>query len=61
MLRRILDPNPVTRINVAGIRADDWFKKDYSPAVPFDYDDDDYSSLYGSLPIKEVVVKFVGT
>ncbi|URD80934.1 Cbl-interacting protein kinase [Musa troglodytarum] len=53
MLRRILDPNPVTRINVAGIRADDWFKKDYSPAVPFDYDDDDDSSLYGSLPIKE--------
>ncbi|XP_009384456.2 CBL-interacting protein kinase 1 isoform X1 [Musa acuminata AAA Group] len=53
MLRRILDPNPVTRINVAGIRADDWFKKDYSPAVPFDYDDNDDSSLYGSLPIKE--------
>ncbi|THU56563.1 hypothetical protein C4D60_Mb11t18540 [Musa balbisiana] len=54
MLRRILDPNPVTRINVAGIRADDWFKKEYSPAVPFDYDYDDDSSLYGSLPIKEV-------
>ncbi|CAL9069551.1 CBL-interacting protein kinase 1-like [Musa acuminata AAA Group] len=53
MLRRILDPNPVTRINVAGIRADDWFKKDYSPAVPFDYDDNDDSSLYGYLPIKE--------
>ncbi|CAL9207118.1 unnamed protein product [Musa hybrid cultivar] len=53
MLRRILDPNPVTRINVAGIRADDWFKKDYSPAVPFDYDDNDDSSLYGSLLIKE--------
>ncbi|RWV87621.1 hypothetical protein GW17_00050365 [Ensete ventricosum] len=55
MLGRILDPNPVTRINVAGIRADDWFKKDYSPAVPYDFnDDDDDLSLYGSLPIKEV-------
>ncbi|KAJ8511115.1 hypothetical protein OPV22_001549 [Ensete ventricosum] len=54
MLGRILDPNPVTRINVAGIRADDWFKKDYSPAVPYDFnDDDDALSLYGSLPIKE--------
>ncbi|RWW61087.1 hypothetical protein BHE74_00031862 [Ensete ventricosum] len=61
MLGRILDPNPVTRINVAGIRADDWFKKDYSPAVPYDFnDDDDDLSLYGSLPIKEVV-KFLGT
>ncbi|RZS09051.1 hypothetical protein BHM03_00040095 [Ensete ventricosum] len=61
MLGRILDPNPVTRINVAGIRADDWFKKDYSPAVPYDFnDDDDALSLYGSLPIKEVV-KFLGT
>ncbi|RRT65909.1 hypothetical protein B296_00026475 [Ensete ventricosum] len=61
MLGRILDPNPVTRINVAGIRADDWFKKDYSPAVPYNFhDDDDDLSLYGSLPIKEVV-KFLGT
>uniref|UniRef100_A0A6N2N9U0 non-specific serine/threonine protein kinase n=1 Tax=Salix viminalis TaxID=40686 RepID=A0A6N2N9U0_SALVM len=31
MIKRILDPNPVTRITTAGIRADEWFKQDYTP------------------------------
>jgi 5'-AMP-activated protein kinase, catalytic alpha subunit len=40
ILREILDPNPITRIDVDGIRAHDWFKQDYARAVPF-HDDDD--------------------
>ncbi|KAJ6313727.1 hypothetical protein OIU77_015081 [Salix suchowensis] len=31
MIKRILDPNPVTRITTAGIKADEWFKQDYTP------------------------------
>ncbi|KAG8079589.1 hypothetical protein GUJ93_ZPchr0007g5187 [Zizania palustris] len=40
ILRKILDPNPITRLDVTGIRAHDWFKKDYTPAMPFDDDED---------------------
>ncbi|TVU37608.1 hypothetical protein EJB05_10978 [Eragrostis curvula] len=40
ILRKILDPNPITRIDVDGIRAHDWFKQGYTPVVPF-HDDDD--------------------
>ncbi|THU69046.1 hypothetical protein C4D60_Mb08t10240 [Musa balbisiana] len=54
ILKRILDPNPIVRINMAGIKADDWFKQDYAPIVPNDDDDDkDIDSLYASLCIKE--------
>ncbi|CAL9037984.1 CBL-interacting protein kinase 1-like [Musa acuminata AAA Group] len=54
ILKRILDPNPIMRINMAGIKADDWFKQDYAPIVPNDDDDDkDVDSLYASLCIKE--------
>lgn len=48
MLRRILDPNPRTRINVAQIKEDVWFMQDYAPAVPYDddiYPDDESLSL----------------
>ena len=41
LLRRMLDPNPITRIDVAGIKAHDWFKQDYTPVIPIDDDDDD--------------------
>ncbi|KAK1278584.1 CBL-interacting protein kinase 1 [Acorus gramineus] len=34
LIRRILDPNPKTRITVAGIKEDKWFKQDYTPAIP---------------------------
>ncbi|WOL18391.1 CBL-interacting protein kinase 1-like [Canna indica] len=40
LLKRILDPNPITRINVAGIKAHDWFKQDYTPAIPNDEEED---------------------
>lgn len=42
MIRRILDPNPLTRITVAGIKADEWFKQDYTPADPSEEEDDIY-------------------
>ncbi|XP_020586548.1 CBL-interacting protein kinase 1-like isoform X2 [Phalaenopsis equestris] len=38
ILRRILDPNPKTRIDVAQIKEDAWFKQDYNPATPYDDD-----------------------
>ena len=45
MIRRILDPNPKTRINIDGIKSDDWFMQNYTPAIPNDekdiYIDDD--------------------
>ncbi|PRQ48236.1 putative protein kinase CAMK-CAMKL-CHK1 family [Rosa chinensis] len=34
LIRRILDPNPVTRINMRGIKSDEWFNQDYTPAKP---------------------------
>nr|QSH71649.1 CBL-interacting protein kinase [Hedychium coronarium] len=53
ILRRILDPNPITRINVAGIKADEWFKEDYVPAVPNDGCGDEEIIFHNSLPSKE--------
>ncbi|OIW16271.1 hypothetical protein TanjilG_18986 [Lupinus angustifolius] len=32
-ISRILDPNPVTRITIAEILSDEWFKVDYKPPV----------------------------
>ncbi|KAG5555408.1 hypothetical protein RHGRI_012823 [Rhododendron griersonianum] len=40
LIKRVLDPNPATRIKMAEIKTHDWFKKDYSPANP---DDDEES------------------
>lgn len=37
----MLDPNPVTRITIACIKASDWFKHDYAPS---NYDDEDDAS-----------------
>ncbi|WOL00258.1 CBL-interacting protein kinase 1-like isoform X1 [Canna indica] len=55
ILRRLLDPCPLTRINVAGIKADEWFKQGYTPVSPNndDDDDDDNLCLNSSLLTKE--------
>uniref|UniRef100_A0A0E0LNU5 non-specific serine/threonine protein kinase n=1 Tax=Oryza punctata TaxID=4537 RepID=A0A0E0LNU5_ORYPU len=45
VLRKILDPNPITRLDITGIRAHEWFRQDYAPAMPFD-DDDDNGNLH---------------
>ncbi|KAK8477043.1 hypothetical protein V6N13_078920 [Hibiscus sabdariffa] len=42
MIKRILDPNPDTRITMAEIKNDKWFKQDYTPAVPDDEEEDTY-------------------
>lgn len=52
LIRRILDPNPKTRPTVDEIRADDWFKEDYVPAVP-DEDDEDSQFDYDEFSLKE--------
>ncbi|CAO2192679.1 unnamed protein product [Urochloa humidicola] len=53
LLRKILEPNPMKRINITGIKEHAWFKKDYVPVVPYDDDED---VLPGSvLPIKEQI------
>ncbi|CAK9165369.1 unnamed protein product, partial [Ilex paraguariensis] len=40
LIKRILDPNPHTRIAMADIKADEWFKQDYIPANADDYEED---------------------
>ncbi|XP_019091333.1 PREDICTED: CBL-interacting serine/threonine-protein kinase 17-like isoform X2 [Camelina sativa] len=42
MIKRMLDPNPVTRMTIANIKANDWFKHEYTPST-YDEDDDAYS------------------
>ncbi|XP_077240516.1 CBL-interacting protein kinase 1-like [Tasmannia lanceolata] len=39
LIRKILDPNPRTRITMSEIKGDEWFKKDYTPANPDDEED----------------------
>ncbi|KAL2922306.1 CBL-interacting serine/threonine-protein kinase 1 [Bienertia sinuspersici] len=39
MIKRILDPNPVTRITVAEIKANEWFRQGYVPSIPEDEED----------------------
>lgn len=58
MIRRILDPNPLSRITIADIKADEWFKKDYAPANPNDDEEDihidDEAFRIRELPTEEV-------
>ncbi|KAF7801020.1 CBL-interacting serine/threonine-protein kinase 1-like [Senna tora] len=42
MIKRILDPNPSTRITMTGIKEDEWFRQDYIPANPEDEEEDVY-------------------
>lgn len=57
LLKRILDPRPITRLNMAGIKAHDWFKQDYTPSVP--YEDEEECTTIGdaSVSIKQVTAK----
>nr|CAB3472936.1 unnamed protein product [Digitaria exilis] len=53
LIKKILEPNPMKRINITGIKEHEWFQKDYVPVVPYDDDED---TLPGSvLPIKEQI------
>ncbi|XP_009788220.1 CBL-interacting serine/threonine-protein kinase 24 isoform X1 [Nicotiana tabacum] len=42
LIRKILDPNPDTRIKIKGIKRDSWFRKDY---LPFRVKDDEEVNL----------------
>ncbi|XP_071937678.1 CBL-interacting serine/threonine-protein kinase 1-like isoform X2 [Coffea arabica] len=46
LIKRILDPNPCTRISMADIKVDEWFKQDYSSAIPYDDDDDNKQNAF---------------
>lgn len=52
LLKRILDPNPKTRIDMQGIKSDNWFMQHYIPAVPYDEEED--KAHDSGFPIKEV-------
>ncbi|KAF6988048.1 hypothetical protein CFC21_005634 [Triticum aestivum] len=54
LLKRILEPNPMKRINMAEIKLHEWFQKDYIPVAPYDDDDEDVR-LGAILPIKELI------
>ncbi|GJM94527.1 hypothetical protein PR202_ga11177 [Eleusine coracana subsp. coracana] len=54
ILQRILEPNPMERIDMAGIKAHEWFRQNYIPVVPCDNDDED-SHLDAVLPVKEQI------
>ncbi|KAK1407801.1 hypothetical protein QVD17_39428 [Tagetes erecta] len=41
LIRRILDPNPKTRITMADIKHDEWFKQDYVPAIINDEEEEE--------------------
>lgn len=41
LIKRILDPNPHTRITMHEIKEHDWFKQDYTPVGPIEEDEED--------------------
>ncbi|KAE9602532.1 hypothetical protein Lal_00049589 [Lupinus albus] len=41
MIKRVLDPNPKTRITMAQIKEDLWFKEDYTPPNPYEDEDEE--------------------
>ncbi|XP_037485441.1 CBL-interacting protein kinase 17-like [Triticum dicoccoides] len=59
LLRRILEPNPRKRINMAEIKMHEWFQKDYIPVAPYDDDDEDVR-LGAILPIKQQISEAPG-
>ncbi|KAK4256529.1 hypothetical protein QN277_006239 [Acacia crassicarpa] len=46
LLRRILDPNPLTRITLAGIKGDEWFRQDPVPTNPEDDGEEEKQNVY---------------
>ncbi|GJX11439.1 CBL-interacting serine/threonine-protein kinase 1-like protein [Tanacetum coccineum] len=55
LLSRILDPNPKTRITIKVIKADEWFKQDYTPIIAKSNpsEDEDIHINAGVLSIEE--------
>ncbi|EEF43192.1 CBL-interacting serine/threonine-protein kinase 1 [Ricinus communis] len=57
MIRRILDPNPVTRITMADIKSDEWFKQDYTPAEEDIHIDNEGFSMHELPPEGESILR----
>uniref|UniRef100_A0A1J3GUW7 non-specific serine/threonine protein kinase n=1 Tax=Noccaea caerulescens TaxID=107243 RepID=A0A1J3GUW7_NOCCA len=55
MIKRMLDPNPITRITIDGVKTNDWFRYDYTPSNYSDDDDDDASSIQEDLSEEEKI------
>lgn len=55
MLRGILEPNPIKRMTMADIKADEWFKQDYTPADPYDDEDEDIFIDNEAFSMQEMV------
>ncbi|KAL6503310.1 CBL-interacting serine threonine-protein kinase 1-like [Orobanche gracilis] len=69
IIKRILYPNPRTRITMGEIKEDDWFKQDYIPILDYnmEYDDegeenastdDEVSSIHDTDDISERKIRF---
>ncbi|KAG7582314.1 Protein kinase-like domain superfamily [Arabidopsis suecica] len=54
MIKRMLDPNPVTRITVVGIKASEWFKHEYIPSIPDDDDEEEVDTDDDAFSIQEL-------
>ncbi|XP_050947902.1 CBL-interacting serine/threonine-protein kinase 17-like isoform X3 [Cucumis melo] len=54
LIRRILDPNPKSRITMASIKMDDWFRKDYHPVYLEDEEDTHMTNEALSFSMHEV-------
>ncbi|XBJ07742.1 hypothetical protein VPH35_013206 [Triticum aestivum] len=59
LIKRILEPNPMKRINMAEIKLHEWFQKDYIPVGPYDDDDEDVR-LGAILPVKQQISEAPG-
>ncbi|CAJ2633426.1 unnamed protein product [Trifolium pratense] len=58
LIKRILDPSPVTRIKIADVIENEWFKKGYTPPV-FEQADvslDDVNSIFGGSMDSDSIV-----
>lgn len=55
MIKRILDPNPLTRATIPEIKADAWFREGYIPSNPNDDEDHVYVDEE-AFPADEVVM-----
>ncbi|KAJ3693202.1 hypothetical protein LUZ60_008682 [Juncus effusus] len=53
LLKKILDPKPISRLNITGIKAHNWFKKDYIPAVPCEDEEEEPINNNSNLSIKD--------
>ncbi|XP_042443556.1 CBL-interacting protein kinase 8-like isoform X1 [Zingiber officinale] len=54
LIRRILDPNPETRMRMEDIRNDEWFKKNYVPVSPLEVEEVNLDDIYAVFDESEV-------